>query len=53
MKGQKNIYGCDVSKKIISVVDRMVADESFFRLFEHERLGFDKLNFWEKGDIVW
>lgn len=53
MKGQKNIYGDGVSKKIISVIDRMVADESFFRLFEHERLGFDKLNFWEKGDIVW
>ncbi len=49
----KSLYGEDVSKKMVGIVDKIAQNESLFELFEHERLGFHKLDFWEDGKLDW
>jgi len=49
----KNVYGENVSKNMVGIVDKITQNESLFELFEHERLGFHKLDFWEEGNINW
>jgi len=53
MKDQKKLYGTNVSKKMINAVNEVLTDRPLFSLFEHQRLGLDKLDFWEKGDTNW
>ncbi len=44
------LYGTDVCKKIVDVVDKI--SRPIFRL-DHQRLGFSKLDFWDKRKIEW
>lgn len=52
MRSVGNLYGKNVCSKICRKVEEVSANENFFRM-EHERLGFTKLNFWEKGELDW
>jgi len=45
----KSLYGKDVSKKIIKHVNSIVKNQNLFELFEHEKLGLNKLAFWNDG----
>ncbi len=53
MKSKKKLYGKDVSKKMVSITKRITEKEELFELFEHERLGLSKKDFWKKGGIDW
>ena len=53
MHSVPNLYGENVSKKICEIVKTVTKREKLFELFEHEQLGFDKLPFWEKGELDW
>ena len=53
MKSSKKLYGENVSKKIVSITKRITEKEELFELFEHERLGLSKKDFWKKGGIDW
>lgn len=53
MRKAKKLYGEEVSKKIVSVVKKIAKKESLFELFEQERLGLTKLDFWKKGETTW
>jgi UDP-N-acetylglucosamine 2-epimerase (non-hydrolysing) len=52
MRNVKNLYGEEVSKKIVDAVNKVSAVEKISRL-EHERLGLAKLKFWERGELIW
>lgn len=52
MKNTKNLYGENVAQKMVKIVDKIV-QRPLFKLFEHERLGLDKLDFWQKEKINW
>ncbi len=47
------IYGKNPSKKIIKGVVEILGREGKLFRWEHERLGYDKLPFWEKGEMKW
>ncbi len=53
MSGAKKIYGSNVSKKMIKVVKKVITSGPLFYWLEHQRLGFDKYSFWEKGELEW
>lgn len=53
MKKAYNIYGENVSQKMVGVINEFIKNEQLFNLFEHQRLGMDKLDFWEKGELQW
>ncbi len=53
MKNSKKLYGENVSEKIVSITKKITEKEELFELFEHERLGLSKKDFWEKGGIEW
>ncbi|MDD5133668.1 MAG: UDP-N-acetylglucosamine 2-epimerase [Candidatus Nanoarchaeia archaeon] len=48
-----NLYGKNVSENIINRTNELIEKGPLFELLEHERLGFSKLYFWDKGDIKW
>lgn len=53
MVGTENLYGEDVGEKIVSAVNKLIDENYLFSLFEHEILGFSKLDFWEEGEAEW
>ncbi len=53
MRSVKNLYGENVSKKMVDIVKNVTNKESLFELFEHEQLGLDKMDFWQKGELEW
>lgn len=53
MRQSGNVYGAQVSQKIVNVVTRVAASGSLFELLEHERLGLTRLDFWRKGGTEW
>lgn len=56
MRDAPKLYGNNVSKKIVSVIEQSVAKNSEFNIFEfmeHERLGLIKKPFWKKKQMRW
>ena len=56
MREAPKIYGEEVSKKMIRLVEKTTKEESTFNIFnlmEHERLGLDRKPFWRKGEASW
>ncbi len=53
MANSPKLYGQDVGKKIVDVVNGIMSEGPLFELLEHERLGFSKFDMWEKGGIDW
>ncbi|MFH1663420.1 MAG: UDP-N-acetylglucosamine 2-epimerase [archaeon] len=53
MKNTKKLYGKNVSKKMVSITKKITEKEELFELFEHERLGLSKKDFWKEGGIEW
>ncbi|MBU2476704.1 UDP-N-acetylglucosamine 2-epimerase, partial [Candidatus Micrarchaeota archaeon] len=53
MKNRKKLYGENVSKKMVAITKKITEKEELFELFEHERLGLSKKDFWKKGGIDW
>lgn len=53
MSNAGNLYGENVSKKIVDAINGVVSEGPLFRLLEHERLGLSKLDFWEEGKTEW
>lgn len=53
MMSVKNLYGENVSKKIVNIIKKVTKEHTLFELLEHERLGFSKKSFWEKGGTKW
>ncbi|MFH1663559.1 MAG: UDP-N-acetylglucosamine 2-epimerase [archaeon] len=53
MRHRKKLYGKDVSKKMVAITKKITEKEELFELFEHERLGLSKKDFWKKGGIDW
>ncbi len=53
MASAGNIYGENVSKKMVDAVNGVISEGPLFEYLEHERLGLSKLDFWEKGEIDW
>ncbi len=56
MREAPKLYGEEVSKKILRVVEKMTEKDSDFNLFnlmEHEKLGLHKKSFWKKGGTAW
>ncbi|MDD5489379.1 MAG: UDP-N-acetylglucosamine 2-epimerase [Candidatus Moranbacteria bacterium] len=53
LKQAPKIYGKNPSRKIIKgVIDILEKEGKLFR-WEHERLGYDKLPSWQKGEMKW
>ncbi len=50
LKKNKNLYGQDVSAKIVDKIDKILSKEGLLR-WEHERFGFDRLNYWRPDKI--
>lgn len=50
MAGIPNLYGENVSEKIVNIVTKVLSKENAFR-FEQERLGLNKLPFWKEGGV--
>ena len=48
-----SLYGADVSRKMVDVINGVISEGPLFQLLEHEILGFSKFDFWEEGNIVW
>ena len=48
-----NLYGENISKKIVDVINGVISEGPLFQLLEHEILGFSKLDFWEEGKSDW
>ena len=53
MKNSEKLYGKNISKKMVSIAKKITEKEELFELFEHERLGLSKKDFWKKGGIEW
>ena len=56
MREAPKIYGEEVSKKMIRLVEKTTKEESTFNIFnlmEHEKLGLDKKSFWRRGGSNW
>jgi UDP-N-acetylglucosamine 2-epimerase (non-hydrolysing) len=53
LKSAPKIYGENPSKKIIDGVKSILEKEGRLFRWEHERLGYDKLPFWRKGEMRW
>jgi UDP-N-acetylglucosamine 2-epimerase (non-hydrolysing) len=53
MRNRKKLYGENVSEKIVSITKKITEREELFELFEHERLGLSRKEFWKKGGIEW
>ncbi len=53
MRKVKNLYGENVSRKMVDIVKTVSGKESLFELFEHEQLGLDKMDWWQKGELDW
>ena len=53
MANSPKLYGQDVGKKIVDVVNGIMSEGPLFELLEHERLGFSKFDMWEQGEIDW
>ena len=53
MSAAPKLYGRRVSERTINVVNGIISVGPLFELLEHERLGFSKLDFWEKGEADW
>jgi len=49
-KNIKNLYGNNVSQKIVQKVDQILAKEKLLR-WEHELFGFHKYDFWQVGGL--
>ncbi len=47
------IYGESPSQKIVDNVVSILKKEGKLFRWEHERLGYDKFPFWEKGEMKW
>lgn len=53
LKKAPKIYGKNPSQKIIAGVKKIISsDENMFR-WEHEKLSYNKLPFWRKGEMKW
>lgn len=48
-----NLYGENVSSKMVDAVNGILSEGPLFHLLEHERLGFSKFDFWEHGETDW
>lgn len=51
-----HLYGKDVSRKIVDIVEKSTSKNSNFNIFEfmeHQRLGLTKKSFWRKGKTQW
>lgn len=53
MRAVENLYGENVSQKMVSIIKRVTKKQTLFELLEHERLGLVKRDFWEKGGVRW
>lgn len=53
MKSTKNLYGENVSKRIVKTIKKVTKKQTLFELLEHERLGLAKKDFWQKGGVQW
>lgn len=56
MSSSPKLYGDNVSKKIVDIIESSVEKNSEFNIFEfmeHQRLGLVKKPFWRKGTINW
>ncbi len=53
MRKVKNLYGENVSRKMVDIVKTVSSRESLFELFEHEQLGLDRMDWWQKGELDW
>lgn len=50
------LYGKNVSRKIVDIIEKSTSKNSNFNIFEfmeHQRLGLTKESFWRKGGIRW
>lgn len=53
MRKTKKIYGKNVGKNIVENVKDVLKREPLFNFFEHEKMGLNKLEFWEGGELEW
>jgi len=53
MRKTQKLYGKNVCKKIVKNAKEVSAKEGLFELFEQQRLGLTKLDFWKKGETQW
>lgn len=53
MRQAGNLYGRQVSRKVVEVVRRVAASGALFELLEHERLGLTQFGFWRPGKAEW
>ena len=53
MRHAGKLYGHRVSQKMVNVVEEVASQGSLFELFEQERLGLTKLDFWKDGGNNW
>jgi UDP-N-acetylglucosamine 2-epimerase (non-hydrolysing) len=53
MRQAGNLYGRQVSRKIVDVVRHVAASGALFEFLEHERLGLTDLDFWRAGKTEW
>jgi len=49
----EKLYGENVSEKIVDYVNGIIDEGPLFNWLEHDKLGFSKMNFWEKGETDW
>lgn len=56
MRQAPKLYGEGVSKKIVNTIKKITKEDPLFNLFElmeHERLGFNRMPFWKRGETKW
>jgi len=53
MRQSGNLYGTQVSGKMVDAVESIIAGGHLFEWLEHQKLGFSKMDFWEKEEMEW